>query len=123
MTTTETTTHEATESLTTFVPRSQVTREDNDYYLDVELPGIAEESISIEARDNVLHVLAKIEPPTYDGLTLAREEFKFGNFEKRFRLTDEIDREGITATYENGLLRLLLPAHKPSTKTIAISSN
>jgi HSP20 family molecular chaperone IbpA len=36
-------------------------------------------------------------------------EYRVGDYERRFRITDQIDRDKIDAVYQNGVLRLTLP--------------
>ena len=54
-----------------------------------------------------------------------RREYSYGSFKRSFHLDDNINRDGITASYEDGVLKLTLPkkpeiVKKQMTKTIEI---
>jgi HSP20 family molecular chaperone IbpA len=50
-----------------------------------------------------------MEMPGY-GLTWA--EYEVGDYQRRFTLSDEVDRDGIEAVMKDGVLRLYLPKAK-----------
>lgn len=54
-----------------------------------------------------------------------RKEFNYNSFKRSFQLDENINREGIAASYENGVLSITLPKKeenwkKPSSNTIEI---
>jgi HSP20 family molecular chaperone IbpA len=46
------------------------------------------------------------------GYTLSFAEYEVGDFQRSFRLSDEIDRERIQASVKDGVLRMVLPKAK-----------
>jgi HSP20 family molecular chaperone IbpA len=91
--------------------------------LEADLPGATERNLQIHLEDNVLNLFAKIDSPAPEGARLVHEEYRLGNFHRSFILSDEVDRERITAELRNGVLRLFLPkADRARTRRIEIKS-
>jgi HSP20 family protein len=91
--------------------------------LEADLPGATERNLRIQLEDNVLSLYAKIDPPVPEGARLVHEEYRLGDFHRSFILSDEVDREQITAELKNGVLRLSLPkAERARTRRIEIKS-
>lgn len=80
-------------------------------YLEADLPGASEHSVAIEIDRNVLSLAARTtaNPPDMSGARLLHQEFPDGDFARSFILSDEIERERITAEIRNGVLELKLP--------------
>jgi HSP20 family protein len=93
--------------------------------LEADLPGVAQDKVSIQLEDNVLTLLAEVESPVPGGeARLLHEEYRQGNYQRSFILSDEVDRERISAKLENGVLRLTLPkAERARTRRIEIKSS
>ena len=77
--------------------------------LEADLPGATENNLFIQLEDNVLSLHARIDLPVPEGARLVHEEYYVGDFYRSFILSDDVDREHITAELKNGVLRLLLP--------------
>lgn len=91
--------------------------------LEADLPGATERNLRIQLEDNVLSLYAKIDSPVPDGARLIHEEYRLGDYHRSFILSDEVDREQITAELKNGVLRLSLPkAERARTRRIEIKS-
>jgi HSP20 family molecular chaperone IbpA len=66
-------------------------------------------------------VAARSKPFMPEGYALLYAEYRDGNYERAFTLSEEIDRERIEATVKDGVLRLNLPKTTPSpAKKIAV---
>lgn len=108
---------------TRYLPKSDIYETEEDYNLVMDMPGVDEESIDITLEKNTLTIngFTSVEGP--EGYSLARAEYEIGDYERSFRLTDQIDRENIEAAYENGVLRLTLPkAEEAKTRKIAVKT-
>jgi HSP20 family molecular chaperone IbpA len=91
--------------------------------LEADLPGATDQSLSIELEDNVLSLYAKVESPAPPGARLVHEEYRVGDYQRSFILSDEVDRDRITAELKDGVLRLSLPkAERARTRRIEIKS-
>jgi HSP20 family molecular chaperone IbpA len=91
-------------------------------FLEADLPGVLEEDIVVELKQNVLKLLAKVRRPEAEGARPLALESTVSVFERSFILSDEFDREGISAEYESGVLTLRLPKTKKAiSRRIAIN--
>jgi HSP20 family protein len=93
--------------------------------LEADLPGVAQDKVSIQLEDNVLTLKAEVASPVPGGeARLIHEEYRQGNYHRSFILSDEVDRERISAKLENGVLQLTLPkAERARTRRIEIKSS
>jgi HSP20 family protein len=107
----------------TFTPPIDIHEGPEGLTLEADLPGAKESSLHIELEDNVLTLHAKIDLTLPDGARLLHEEYRVGDFRRSFILSDEVDRDRITAEIQNGVLRLFLPkAERARTRRIEIKS-
>ena len=75
-----------------------------------DLPGIAEEQIAIEVKDETLTVSAereKTEETSENGFY--RFERRYGTFARAVGLPQGVDQDNISARYENGVLEVRVP--------------
>lgn len=106
-----------------WVPSLDVWETDAEVVYAFDLPGIPEEKISIEAKEDTLTVSGereKTEEISDDGFY--RFERRFGTFARAVGLPQGVDPERISARYEDGVLEIRVPKpdeQKP--RTIAIS--
>lgn len=103
--------------------------EEHEDHFDMHLaaPGLAKSdfSIQIEGDNLVISADKKTESEDTGNKKYTRREFNYTSFKRSFHLDDKINREGISAQYENGVLILKLPKKdeswkKPSATTIEI---
>ncbi len=91
--------------------------------LEADLPGATEEGLKIQLEDNVLSLHAQVVSPAPEGSSILHEEYHLGDFQRSFILSDEVERDKITAEFKNGVLRLTLPkAERAKTRRIEIKS-
>lgn len=99
-------------------------RDKGDHYLlEAELPGFQKEDIDLDVKDGFLTISASHQESneTKQDNYLCRER-RSGSFSRSFNL-DGIQEEGITASYNNGVLELTLPKRQevlPQSRKIAI---
>lgn len=79
------------------------------YQLTADLPGVDPSSVDISVDDRVLRIRAERPRPETEGVTYLARERRTGVFERRFTLGRNIDADGITAGYDNGVLRVTIP--------------
>jgi HSP20 family protein len=83
-------------------------REGDSFVIEFDLPGVAPESIDLDVERNVLTVRAERVARNGDWEMLASERPR-GAFSRQLVLGDNLDLEHIEASYEGGVLRLLVP--------------
>jgi HSP20 family molecular chaperone IbpA len=109
---------------TCFVPRADVYETEENVFVVVDMPGVGEENIDITLENNILTINGNSNLEIPDGYSLAFAEFEPGDYERSFRLTDRIDRDGIQATYKDGVLSLNLPkAEEAKVRKISVTTS
>lgn len=99
--------------------------EHNDHFLlELAAPGLEKADFQINLEKDYLKVSASksAEPSTEEAGKYARREFSFTHFERSFKLPENVDAQGIQATYDKGILSVRLPktAQTIVSKTIEI---
>jgi HSP20 family protein len=114
---------ERTRDRLAFVPRADIYETDDAIFVMADMPGVDESSLDITLENNVLTINGCVEPLELEGYTLTYAEYREGDYVRSFRLSDEIDREGIEATLKDGVLRLSLPkVTEARTRKIAVKT-
>jgi HSP20 family molecular chaperone IbpA len=80
---------------------------DREYHLRAELPGLnPTENIYVSVDNGILHIHAEREERQEQQ---GRSEFRYGVMERAVRLPGSADPDGITATYDKGILDVTVP--------------
>lgn len=107
------------------LPKVNITEDKNSYNLDVAAPGLHKKDFKIDVNGNVLTVSAqKEENKEEKEEQYTRQEYNYSSFSRSFTLPEEVELSKIEATYDGGILKLVLPkdgkAAKANHKSIAI---
>lgn len=98
-------------------PRADLMETDTDYRIRLDLPGMNKDQISINLQHNTLTVRGERKSErTRDDEEFVRVERAFGTFHRTFTLPDAVDAENIEATYDSGVLTILVPKTEKSTR-------
>ena len=90
-----------------WVPAVDVWETENDLVYAFDLPGVAEEQITIELHDDTLTVSAqreRVDERSEDGFV--RYERRFGTFTRAVGVPQGVTEDGIRADYEDGVLEI-----------------
>ncbi len=99
--------------------RVDVSEREDAYIIEAELPGVKKEQIELTAEDGMLTISAEIGSEKKEQKQgYLRTERRTGHVERSFNL-EGVDVSGIKASYENGVLNVLLPKEKPEEKKAA----
>jgi HSP20 family protein len=95
--------------------------------LKADLPGLSEDDVKIEVRDNVLTVSGERKTEREDERRgYYRVERAFGSFSRSLTLPDGIDPDRIQASFDRGVLEVRVPKpeeRKPHRISIGRNSN
>lgn len=92
--------------------------------LEADLPGVAEQDLTIQLEENVLNLCGRVGAELPEGARPIHAEYRPGDFGRSFILSDEVDRAKITASLKNGVLRINLPrAERARTRRIEIRTS
>ena len=110
---------------TEFYPRVDVLENKNEYEITAELPGLQQKDLNVNVENNILTIKGEKKfEEKQENENYHFSERRFGSFCRSFRLSDEIEKEKISATFKDGVLRLSLPkAEKAKPKEITISAS
>lgn len=104
-------------SRTLRVPAVNISEEDSAYRLSLAVPGMKKSDFEIDVDGNQLTIsCSKEEEETDKQARFTRKEYAYHAFERSFTMPVEINRERIDATYENGVLTVLLPKKEEARK-------
>jgi HSP20 family protein len=96
----------------TWEPPVDIYETDDALVLEVELPGVSKDAVSVELHEQTLTLRGKrTREPAVTGGQYQWEEGRYGAFQRAFRLPTSVDQAKIQATYTNGVLALRLPKH------------
>lgn len=115
----------ATDSVT--LPRVNIVETGTDYRVEMAVPGMKKEDFRVELDHKTLIIQGERsqEQEADTNGTYTRREFSYSAFRRSFDLPNTVESEGIEATYEDGILRLVVPkreeARQKPPRTIEIS--
>ncbi|MGH9900735.1 MAG: Hsp20/alpha crystallin family protein [Pyrinomonadaceae bacterium] len=89
-------------------PAADVYESEKDYLIALDLPGVRRQGLEVSLDENQLTISGERDRGAED-TNPRRSERPFGRFSRSFTLPAVVDREGITADYKDGVLRLRLP--------------
>lgn len=120
----ETNDTERTRECPCFIPRADIYELDDKIVIVTDVPGADENSIDITLEKNVLTINAYVEPLRPEGYSLAYAEYEQGDYQRSFRLSNEVDQEHIVANIKDGVLYLELPkADTLKTRKISVKAS
>ncbi len=108
------------------VPAADFIESDKTYELTVELPGIDAKELDLTLANGILTVKGeKHERKEEKEKEYYLSERRYGSFQRSLQLPNGVDADSINASFENGVLKVVLPktanAHK-SDRKIAIKA-
>lgn len=92
----------------TWAPTVDVLETEDAYLLFAELPGVRKEDIQLQVRDRRLELTGRRQA-LGENRNFLRMERSYGPFRRAFDLGAPVDAEGISASFEAGILRIHVP--------------
>jgi HSP20 family protein len=94
-----------------FIPKVDVTRRDNKIVVQVDLPGISPDDVTVTLEDGALVVAGErhSDREFHEG-DVWRSERTYGSFQRLIPLPDNADLDSIEARFENGVLEISVRA-------------
>jgi HSP20 family protein len=100
--------------LETKTPIHDIIETDNEFQVEALLAGVKKEDISIDVDKNML--IIKAERKEIKDIQYNRKETYFGKYERSFKLPDNVDKENISASLVDGILKITIPKIEIDTK-------
>ena len=96
-------------------PAMDIYQTDKDVIAELNVPDFDPEKIDISVKNQVLTVKGESEKKEEEKKkNYWRKEIRRGSFEKAIRLPVEIDEDKVEASYEKGILKIVMPKKTPS---------
>lgn len=93
-------------SVGSWVPRMETCRNDNNYVVKIDLPGVNPNDVHVETEGNLLTISG--ERKGEEKGSEYRETF-YGKFERQITLPQGVEADKVTARYEHGVLEIQVP--------------
>jgi HSP20 family protein len=109
-----------------WVPACDVFSQDGDLVVRLDLPGIdPEKDVQVTLQDGTLCITGERREACGAGGGYRRREWHYGPFERGFTLPEGATGEGITASYRDGVLEVVVPkaAQRAEPKQIPVSTD
>jgi HSP20 family protein len=91
-------------------PAMDVVENENEVVIRVDLPGLSSDDLSIQIDGDLLTISGEFAAADeQEGERYHYRERHAGEFKRSLRLSELIDTEHVSATFENGVLHLTLP--------------
>jgi HSP20 family protein len=91
-------------------PAVDITEDDDNYHVRMELPGVTKDEVKISFADNVLRVSGeKKSEKKEEQKNYHHYERRYGKFERAFRIHSDVIDDKIEATFKDGVLNIELP--------------
>ncbi len=90
-------------------PAVNIRETETSFELDFAVPGLQKKDFNISIENDQLIVSADREiTENEEGKNYRRREFAYTKFVRTFRLPETVNKEDIKATYQNGVLRVIV---------------
>lgn len=109
------------EMVRAFKPATDIIEKENQFELQIILPGMTKKDIAIELDKDKLTISGSRKWEKEENTKYHLRESGYGEFSRTFTLSDTIDRDSVDATFKEGILKITLQKSKESvTKKIDI---
>ena len=107
-------------------PKVNVYEYDDTVGIVAEIPGLDKKNVSVDVEEDVLTISGDKHPDGFDtrGGKCITRELKQSSFKRSFNLGEHLDGGGVSATFKDGMLEILIPKiepEKPKKHSVKIS--
>lgn len=99
-----------------------IREEEDAFFVDAEVPGLAAEDVKVDVEKNVLTIRGERKTESEEGEgKYRRVERRYGSFSRSFTLPETVDPDSISADLRDGVLGIRLPKKEaPTPRNIAV---
>jgi HSP20 family protein len=99
------------------IPAVNVTENTKNFKVSLAAPGLKKEDFKIDVEGNMLTISSETgEEKEEKDERYTKKEYSYSAFSRSFTLPEGVNKEKIEASYENGILRLVIPKSEESRK-------
>lgn len=102
----------------TTLPSVNIKEGQDNYDVEMAAPGLEKKDFKIELKNGVLRISSekKVKDELKKGYHFTRREYSYQSFDRSLTLPDTVEGEKISAKYEDGILRIVIPKKEDSKK-------
>jgi HSP20 family molecular chaperone IbpA len=93
----------------TYLPNVDIVEKADELYVLVDMPGAKADQIDVDFENGTLAICGRAEPRQSDDTDYLLEEYGVGDFQRTFKVSEDVDAARISAEYRDGVLQLRLP--------------
>lgn len=105
---------EATRTEPVYTPPTDIIETASGVQMVLDMPGADPDSLDVTLDNRVLRISARSASSAPEGYALLHAEYRDGNYERSFMVSEPIETAKIEAVFKDGVLRLTLPKAAPS---------
>ena len=107
-----------------FVPKVDIVETEKAFAIHVAVPGVNKDDFKIDLNDNFLTISGERKfVGEKESSNFRSIETQYGTFSRSFAMPENVDAAKITATYNNGILELVIPKDEKKTLKTTIKVN
>jgi HSP20 family protein len=116
---------------TVSLPALNIAELENGFRVELAIPGVSKENVKVEINKENQLVISSVEQTEPEEKQeekqerYLRKEFGYSEFVKTLSLPEDVDKEAVAASFENGILTVSIPRKEKDpaeeTKSIAIA--
>ncbi len=93
-----------------FSPRVDIYADDENMFLEAEIPGLKKDELKISLQDNILTISGskKRQEKKDENKQFFRNEIIYGDFSRSFSLPEDINPDNVEAQFDNGVLKIII---------------
>jgi HSP20 family protein len=94
-----------------------ISEDEKAIYLSADIPGVKKEDVKVTMEDNIITICAeRTQEEEEKKKNYHRVERSWGSLSRSFTIGDNFDAENVTANYDNGVLKIVVPKKEPEEK-------
>lgn len=98
-------------------------REGDQYVLNADLPGVDPGSVDVDVDGRLLTIRAQRSRAEREHARWLTQERPYGSYMRQFSIGDDVNADGISASYDNGVLSVVIPiAERAKPRKISVDS-
>ena len=101
-------------------PSANIIRNEGAYEIQLAVPGLTKDKIRLEVTEDQLIVSAISQSETSEKPNFLRQEFDYEGFKRVFRLHKNANTAALKASFDQGVLKIVIPDKEPETIKIDI---
>lgn len=103
---------ERTEAARYYRPYTDIHESADAVIVTMDMPGVDKKDVDVKLEKDVLTITGHVDPAGYEGLEPVYTEYNVGNYVRSFSISNEVDRDAISAKVDDGVLTVRLPKVK-----------